>query len=127
MYYHTMLRITATIPDDLVSGADGRAAQLGRSRSWVLSEALRAYLASPASPTILPRDREDASPTPGLGASRQAQLEADLRLTPEERVRAAEQTLREARRLEPPSGQHRVILFDSFDDYLEWDRRDGIR
>ena len=123
-----MHRISATIPDDLVTAADERASQLDRSRSWVLSEALRHYLARSA-----PKEAEGplpdittagASPQ-GLGPSRLEQLRADLRLTPEERVKEGERTLRVTDRDARPSRQ-RVITFDSFEDYLEWDRRESL-
>jgi metal-responsive CopG/Arc/MetJ family transcriptional regulator len=38
-----MIRISATIPEALVAAADERAKRLDRSRSWVISEALRRY------------------------------------------------------------------------------------
>ena len=117
-----MLRISATIPDDLVQAADERASQLDRSRSWVLSEALRHYLArSEDAPPYLATGASEA----GLGPSRLQQLQADLRLTPEERVKEGERTLRLSNRDGRPSRQP-VITFDSFEDYLEWDRREGL-
>jgi hypothetical protein len=121
-----VLRISATIPDDLVKSADERASQLDRSRSWVLSQALRHYLAGSKEPGVPPRDLSvgGASPT-GLGTSRLEQLRADLRLTPEERVKEGERTLRVSDRDARPSRQ-RVITFDSFEDYLEWDRRESL-
>lgn len=55
----------------------------------------------------------------GLGASRLAQLQRDLQLTPEQRVRAAEETLKLDRlRAEPVA--HRVIGFDRYEDYLDY-------
>ena len=118
-----MHRISATIPDDLVSAADERASQLDRSRSWVLSEALRHYLAR--SEDVPPDIATAGASPPGLGPSRLEQLRADLRLTPEERVKEGERTLRVSDRDARPSRQ-RVITFDSFDDYLEWDRRESL-
>ena len=125
----TLSRITITIPEDLVDEADRKAATLDRSRSWVLVEALRRYLA-PATGEV--RDavavREPiAEYLVGLGPSRQAQLEADLRLTPEERVREAERTLQvdEARR--GPAGMDRILTFDRYEDYLQWTRHEVVR
>ena len=55
----------------------------------------------------------------GLSASRLSQLRSDLALTPEERVRAAEETLR-LDKLREPIGPHRALCFDSYDDYLDY-------
>jgi len=126
-----MLRISATIPDDLVAAADQRATRLDRSRSWVIAEALRQYLARAGplpEPGGQPQDPHAAgliAPI-GLGPSRLEQLRADLRLSPEERVKEAERTFRLSRRGPQPSRQP-VIAFESFEDYLEWDRREGLR
>lgn len=115
-----MIRITATIPEELVAGADALAGRLDRSRSWIISDALRSYVGVTVSGEV-----ETAPETPrGLGESRLAQLSADLRLTPEARVKVAELTLREAR--ERPGAGHRLVLFDSFDDYLEWKRLEAV-
>ena len=81
-------RITITVPRDVLRQADARARDLDRSRSWVVAQALRAFLRTPPSAPELP------AYLPGLGESRLAQLEADLAETPEARVRAADETLR---------------------------------
>jgi hypothetical protein len=57
--------------------------------------------------------------TPGLSASRQEQLRRDLLLTPEERVRAAEETLT-LDRLRHGGAPSRVIGFDRYEDYLDY-------
>ncbi len=111
-----MIRITATIPDETLAAADARAAQLGRSRSWVISMALRRYLEEPAEPQA----------APGLGSSRLAQLRADVSLTPEGRVREAERTAAEVEAAYPSAGKP-LIVFDSFEEYFEWDRRESVR
>jgi hypothetical protein len=62
---------------------------------------------------------------PGIGGLRRAQLAADLRLTPEGRVRAAEETAR----LAGGRGRlraERVIGFDRYEDYLAWKRLEEI-
>ena len=115
-----MDRITITIPSHLVEAADQRAKELDRSRSWVLVEALRRYLQGPAvsEPAV--------SYQAGIGDYRRRQLEADLRLTPEQRVREAERT---ARSLPAPHGSRRdqVLAFDSFEAYLDWQQREAAR
>jgi hypothetical protein len=63
---------------------------------------------------------EGANPhTPGLSASRREQLRRDLLLTPEERVRAAEETLM-LDRLRHGGDPSRVIGFDRYEDYLDY-------
>jgi metal-responsive CopG/Arc/MetJ family transcriptional regulator len=120
-----MTRISITIPEELVDAADREAASLDRSRSWVLVEALRRYLSRPEG---LVREGGVAYMT-GLGELRAAQLEADLRLTPEERVIEAERTLHvdTVRRGSGKPQQDRVLTFDRYEDYLDWKRRDAIR
>ena len=63
----------------------------------------------------------------GLGPSRIAQLEADLHLTPEERVCAAERTLLvdQARGRQPRREQ--LLIFDRYSDYLEWRQNEAGR
>lgn len=116
----TLLRVTITIPKDLVSGADRKARELDRSRSWVVAQAVREYLGrrEPA-PTAV---REPALPphTPGLGDQRAQQLRADLRLTPEERVRAGEENVRLGEHAHHHVPLQQIIQFDRFEDYLAW-------
>lgn len=64
--------------------------------------------------------REEASTrVRGLSPSRLAQLRQDMLLTPEQRVRAAEETLR-LDRLRGANGPRRVIGFDRYEDYLDY-------
>jgi hypothetical protein len=118
-------RITITIPKGLVAAADRRARELDRSRSWVITEAVRQYLAAP-SPRRVAEPQPPAYPAPaGLGSYRVAQLEADLELTPEERVLEAERTARldKVAAWKRPHTE-RIIVFNRYDDYLEWKRRE---
>lgn len=55
----------------------------------------------------------------GLSPSRLAQLRQDLLLTPEERVRAAEETLK-LDRLRDVDVARRVIGFERYEDYLDY-------
>ena len=117
-------RISITLPREVLAAADRRARALDRSRSWVIAEAIRALVAE--SPSQV---REPAVTSPGLGPLRLAQLESDLRLTPEQRVRAADQTtrlgeqVRGDRRGRGSSGRrNRVLSFDSYEDYVDWQR-----
>ena len=115
-------RISVTIPRDVLAAADRRARELGRSRSWVVAEAIRRY--TRAVPNAV---REPASHPyrAGLGASRLAQLEADLALTAEARVREAERTAREAELVRGPRRGRQILQFDDYVDYLDWKNRDG--
>jgi len=119
-------RISITLPKDVLEAADRRARALDRSRSWVIVEAIRAYVAASASQV-----RESAPPTyavtsRGLGPLRLAQLESDLRLTPERRVRAAEETARLGERVGggPRRSPQRVLSFDRYEDYVDWKRKE---
>lgn len=136
-----LARITITIPDDLVSAADARAAALGRSRSWVISDALRRTFAPAEPPAPAPAPTAPAGAPPGapLGNSagtgtpagldpadpRSHQLDADLALTPEARVLAAEATARVGDALRGPRGQQ-LVGFERYEDYLDWRFRRSI-
>ena len=121
----SLSRITITISPELLSSADLRARELARSRSWVLSEALSRYLDSSIRPTQLIGE-PTAHYASGLGPSRTAQLEADLVLTPEERVQIAEQTatISALRGRRPPREQ--IIAFDRYEDFLDWKKREAL-
>lgn len=113
-------RIAITLPAPDLAAADRIAREQDRPRSWIIAEAVRQYAQAQASA------RDSLAPTPpaeaaGLGSSRRAQLVADLRLTAEQRVRAAEQTARAATRPRR-TGVRRVIVFDRYEDYLNWKR-----
>ena len=124
-------RIAITLPPEVLAAADRLARRLDRSRSWVVAEAVRRFVQEDSSspdPASLrePRSSYAAAPySPGLGHLRLVQLEADLRLTPGERVRAAEEMARLTRRLRLASGEQ-VLCFDSPEDYLAWKQRDAV-
>ena len=65
-------------------------------------------------------------PTPGMSASRLAQLRADMLLTPEERVLAAEATLTLDRVLRP-NVPRVVVGFDRYEDFLDYQESHRIR
>lgn len=125
-------RVTVTLPAALLKEADRRATALDRSRSWVVAEALRSFLATSSRQsgvTRAARVREPATiPYPSApDPQRLAQLEADLALTPEERVREAERTLRdvEATAATPAARPPRVraiLSFDRYEDFVDWRR-----
>jgi hypothetical protein len=115
-------RIAITLPQKDLAAADRLAAAQDRSRSWVIAEALRRYVASVEAPSAQDAIAVETSASPrpvGLGASRLAQLKADLSLTPEARVRAAEETLRLTGKLAKPRAQQ-LVAFDRYEDFLDW-------
>lgn len=117
-------RITITIPGQLVEAADRAAAELDRSRSWVLVEALKAYLAGGVGRALA---RESpVGYVAGLGPGRRAQLEADLALEPVERVRLSEDTARVAELRATATALHRVIGFERIEDFHRWERLEGL-
>ncbi len=102
-------RISMTIPADLLRRADRLAKAWARSRSWVLAEGVRRLSEPP---------RHTKANTQ-LDGSRRQQLEADLKLSAEQRVIAAERTAREV----PTRSFGRLfVTFDRPEDYLEWKR-----
>jgi len=131
----TIARISITIPRPLVAAADRRAKELDRSRSWVVTEALRQYFGYSEPPRAGRRGSTlgepaavpyGAPPAVGLGPHRLAQLEADLALTPTERVREAEQTARVSELRRRGARGNRILTFDHYEDYLEWKRGEDV-
>jgi hypothetical protein len=103
-------RIAITLPAEDLAAADRLAAEQDRSRSWIVSEAVRHYVAA--------QRREAAAPT--LDASRREQLRRDLALSPTDRIRAAEDGVH---RVGPrPAAVQEPLTFASFDDFLSWSR-----
>jgi predicted transcriptional regulator len=112
----TLARVTITLPRTLLDSADARARQLDRSRSWVVAEALRAFLATAAV-------REPAVPYAAaeVAEAKRQHLAADLRLPLAERLRRAEELGRLARSAQRHKGRrHQVIAFDTYEDFYEW-------
>jgi len=113
-------RIAITLPKELLSAADSRAKELDRSRSRVIADALRAYLAHPAAVREVPSTSYGADE---FGVARHQQLEVDLASSPAERLRRSEETARLARRLRPKRGpRQQIIGFESYEDFYEWKR-----
>lgn len=102
-------RIAITLPAADLAAADRMAKEQDRSRSWIVAEAVRRYAAALS---------EEAAQD-DLGDSRRAQLQRDVALTAEQRVRYAEETLRTA------DGAVEPRRFDTFDEFLAWQRSGG--
>ena len=114
-------RISITIPADLLEAADRLAGELDRPRSWVLGEGVRRMtrdttIAAAPEPVVDPF----AEFAEELEAARLVRLHADLALTPEERLRRAEEMARLARMGRPVRNRTQVIAFDSYEDYDRW-------
>lgn len=119
------IRVTVTLRPDLISAADRKAAAEDRSRSWVFEQALERYLEEGVRAALVVGDTR-ASWVEGLGPTRQAQLEADLSLSPEERVRHAEDTARVAEVRSRRSARDRIVQFARIEDFFDWSRREGL-
>ncbi|MDZ4260019.1 MAG: nucleotidyltransferase [Gemmatimonadales bacterium] len=96
-------RIAITLPPEDLAAADRLAKFQDRSRSWIIAEAIRKYAAAESGPAR----------SEGIGPYRLDQLIRDMALTPERRVRVAEDTDRVSRYIgrvaepqpEPPAGR----------------------
>ena len=121
-----LTRISITVPKDLVTAADCRARELDRSRSWVLTEALRGYLAS--GPVIVREPTVPYDASADVAEARRRRLLDDLQLSPAERLRATDELVRLSRMVrEPRALRAQVIGFDSYDDFYEWKKAQAAR
>lgn len=112
-----LVRITITLPEDLLAAADARAKRVDRSRSWVVVEALRDGLTSGATAV---REPVAAYAAREVADARRRHLATDLRLPPAERLQRAEELGRLARAAQRRGSRQQVIAFDSYEDYYEW-------
>lgn len=111
-------RIAITLPKDVLAAADRRANELDRSRSRLIVDALRAYLAGPA---VVREEVRPAYGSDAAGVARREQLAHDLARSPAERLRLAEEAARLAQTRRRRRGSvHQVIGFDSYEDFYEW-------
>lgn len=128
-----LTRVTVTVPVALLKEADRRAGALQRSRSWVVAEALRRFLADPLPPigrapaALAVREPVMAPYLASPDPQRLAQLEADLALTPEQRVWEADRTLRQAESAAAaaaarPPRVRAIRSFDRYEDFVDWRR-----
>lgn len=106
-------RIAITLPQADLDAADRLASEADRSRSWIVAEALRCYVAS----------RDAARDGTGLGASRREQLRRDLALTPLERIRASDEGVHIVESGQMVTRAAEPLYFASFDDFRAWRRQ----
>lgn len=124
-------RISITLPEEVLREADRLAAELDRPRSWVLAEGVRRWTsihAAGRAPQVVRESPAAPYPAhrPGLGELRSIQLEADMALGVDERVRQAEEELH-ANPLGGRASGTSIRFFDRYEDYLEWKKFEGIR
>jgi hypothetical protein len=116
-------RISITLPREVLAAADRQARALDRSRSWLIVEAMRAFLAAPAG-RAPDRVRESEAAVYGVqevADARRRHLAADLKRSPAERLRRAEELARLARQVRPRHGKRQQLIgFDSYEDFYEW-------
>lgn len=123
----SLLRTSITIPAEVLKQADRLAEAWDRSRSWVLAEAVRRMAQLPAAatapaPAVVrePIANPYAAQAEELETVRLRRLDADLRKTPEERLREAEELVELAWAVRPPRWRRQIASFDSYEDYDRW-------
>jgi len=100
--------LSVSVPADLRAALDAEAKRQRRSRSFVVSEAIRAYVTS--------RERE------AFAAGRDETLREALALSPAERLRETEELWQEFARTHEP-GQPWTASFNTFAEYEQWRSR----
>jgi hypothetical protein len=132
-----LARITVTVPHGVLKDADRRARALDRSRSWVVAEALRRYLAGPtdlepaagASARVAEVPAAPyAIPPEEIESARLRHLASELALTPAERLARAEELGQFAFAQQRRTPRRQVISFTSYEDFERWKtaRRIGV-
>ncbi len=123
-------RISITIPKDVLEAADRQAAELDRSRSWVVVDALRRYLGSVGAgrseeqPARMVREVAPILYVAGeVAEARLRHLRAELALSPSERLRRAEELGSLARQAQRRGRRQQAIGFESYEDFYEWKKR----
>jgi Ribbon-helix-helix protein, copG family len=127
-------RISITLPAELLRWADQEAKRLGRSRSWVIAESLRGAGAAAGeyAPRVVstrvaePRVNPYAEVAGEMAVAEERRLRAALALSPEERLRQAEELIRLARAVRPQRRRSQIIAFDTFEEYWQWKRANQV-
>jgi hypothetical protein len=112
-------RISVTIPASVLAAADRRARELGRSRSWVVAQAIRQYTRAQAG--VVREPEPVAYAVAEVAEARRRRLVRDLELPADERLRQAEELAQLGREQRARAARrHQVIGFDSYEDFYEW-------
>src|SRR5205814_1773732 len=110
------VRISVTIPKELLTAVDRKARELDRPRSWVIAEAARRFLEAAGSsakkPAAAVRENSPAFAAPDIAAARRRHLQVEASLPPEERLRRAEELTRLARLAQHRPPRQQIIGFD---------------
>jgi predicted transcriptional regulator len=104
--------LSVSLPPDLRSTLDAEAKRQRRSRSFVVAEAIRDYVA---------RQQRDA-----FTEARERTLREGLALTPARRVQLVEELWQELARGRKP-GKPWAASFNTFEEYDRWRSRGGGR
>jgi predicted transcriptional regulator len=104
--------VSVSLTPELLGLLDAEAKRQRRSRSFVVSEAVRDYLS---------RQDRDA-----FAAARDRSLKEGLALAPAERLVAAEELWQDLTRGRQPTKPW-TAAFNTFEEYEEWRRRGGAR
>jgi len=104
--------VSVSLSSALLGELDAEAKRQRRSRSFIVSESIREYVAR--------RDRD------AFTAARDRTLQEGLALAPAERVAAAEELWQDLTRGRAPAKPW-TAAFDTFAEYDEWRRRTGGR
>ncbi len=102
-------KVAVSLPPSVLAAADELAEAQDRSRSWIVAEAIREYVRMQAVTAAIPLD-----------SSRRVQLQRDLGLTADERVRDAEDIAVVPRSFEGVAEEPRV--FRTYDEFAAWRR-----
>lgn len=102
--------LSISLPPDVRKRLDAEAKRQRRSRSFVVAEAIRGYLAG---------TEQDA-----FAWGRERTLREGLALSPGERVKLSEELWREFTRGRAPAAPW-TASFDTFDQYEAWRRGEG--
>lgn len=103
--------LSVSLPVELRATLDAEAKRQRRSRSFVVAEAVREYVAR----------QNDA-----FGLARERTLREGLALSPADRLKLSEELWEDLTRGRPPAPPW-TATFDTFDQYEQWRRRGGGR
>ena len=104
--------LSISLPESLRAALDAESVRQRRSRSFVVAEAVRAYVAH--------QERQ------AFDDARTRTLREGLALTPAARLQLAEELWQEFAQGRTPAKPF-TASFDTFDEYAEWRRRGGER
>lgn len=119
----SLRRISMTIPGEVLRQADLLARRWSRSRSWVISEAIRQLAAEPGSsavPSVVAEPSVPGYAAAEIARARTTQLQRNLALSPAERLRQAEGLVNLGRAVRRRPARRQIIAFDTLEDFARW-------